>query len=326
MRRAMLPCRQERRGGSMPLRAATSARASAKIRMPTGQRSPGRPRRRGGGVEVGVRRAVLPAAGDGPAAEDVGLARTGARGSRRRARSRAPAAAGRRPPGRPRRRPGRPPRGRTAGADDDVPVDGLGPPGQRPPCCRGRTGRRRPGAGGRCGRPRGRRPPRSAGRPGARQGVGQQDVAEPGDGPVTPGVDERAAGVPDQDVGAAEPEPRRQSRSSRCAERARRQRAGRPGQPDEGRARGPGRRPHHRHQASWTAGRPRPSARQRRTRSWPRRETQRHRQRPAPAPGGPSGPGNRPRPAGRVGPDRSAASRPARRGTGPTRRQQLGRK
>ena len=39
------------------------------------------------------------------------------------------------------------------------------------------------------------------------QRVGQQDVPEPGQGPRDAGVDQRPSRVPDQDVGAAEPEP-----------------------------------------------------------------------------------------------------------------------
>ena len=39
------------------------------------------------------------------------------------------------------------------------------------------------------------------------QGVGEQDVAEPGQDPGHPGVDHQVSRVPDQDVGEAEPDP-----------------------------------------------------------------------------------------------------------------------
>ena len=64
------------------------------------------------------------------------------------------------------------------------------------------------------------------------QGVGQQDVAEPGQGPCHPGVDQNMPRVPDQDVRAAEPVPLRQVLKP-VAERAGGQGMGRPGQADE---------------------------------------------------------------------------------------------
>ena len=42
------------------------------------------------------------------------------------------------------------------------------------------------------------------------QGIGQQDVAEPGQGTRHPGVDQGVPCVPDQNIGATEPEPMRQ--------------------------------------------------------------------------------------------------------------------
>ena len=62
--------------------------------------------------------------------------------------------------------------------------------------------------------------------------IGQQDVPEPGQGPRDAGIDQGPARVPDQDVGAAEPEPVRHPLQP-VAQRAGGQRARRPRQPDE---------------------------------------------------------------------------------------------
>ena len=78
------------------------------------------------------------------------------------------------------------------------------------------------------------------------QGVGQQHVAEPRQGARHPRVDDRAVGVPDEDVGEAEAEPvPRAARVGRGA--GRRERAGRPGQADERRGDHEQDRPHRGH-------------------------------------------------------------------------------
>ena len=94
IRLAMLPCRHDQAAARIPLSAATLARALAKIRMPTGQS--GRPAAgvgAGVAVEVGVRRAVGRGRTRPPGSRRRRPgARTAARRSRRRAGSRRPTA------------------------------------------------------------------------------------------------------------------------------------------------------------------------------------------------------------------------------------------
>ena len=76
------------------------------------------------------------------------------------------------------------------------------------------------------------------------QGVGEEDVAEPGQDPRDAGVHDHAVGVPDQDVRASEPRAPGDLLQA-AAERPVRERARRPGQPDEQRRGRQDQRPQH---------------------------------------------------------------------------------